>query len=75
MWAQDKRKKTSTKTSSADEGMERREANTLTNLTKVHTMLVFNKESPHIRILSDKSMAVINPLMNKPRGVIEPSFL
>ena len=31
-----------------DEGMERREVNTSTNLTKGHTMFMFNRTSPHI---------------------------
>ena len=42
-WVQDNINKTSTKTSSAGEIIERMEANTSFNLTKVHTMLMFNE--------------------------------
>ena len=74
-WAQDDRKKKQAqKTSSTDEGMERREENASINLTKGHALLVSNKASPHLLILPGKSMIVINPLMNKIRGAIEPSY-
>ena len=45
-WDQDNRNKTSTKKSSSGEGMDRREANTTTNFTKVQTILMFNEPSP-----------------------------
>ena len=68
-------RKQAQKTSSTGEGMVRREANTPINLTKGHTMLMFNKVSPCLRMISEKSTAAINPLMNRTRGALEPVFL
>ena len=58
--------------SSTDEGMETREANTPIKLAEGHTM--FKKATHHIYFL-EGGMTVINPLMNRTGGTIEPRFL
>ena len=52
--------------------MGRRKANTLIRWTEGHTMLMFNKESLHLWIISDKSITVINFLLKITRIAIEP---
>ena len=73
-WTQVNRKKEVQKTSSENEGLWRKGENTSINSRKFHTLLMFNKSISYIWIFY-YSMTVINPLINRKRGGIEPIFL
>ena len=53
--------------------MNRREAKKI-NLTKVHTVLVFNITSTYLLLRYGRYTTVINLLTNQTGGVIEPVF-
>ena len=61
--------------SSTGELMERREANTPINLTKLHTLLMFNESSNYICTPYVNFMTVIKPLINITHRAIETLFL
>ena len=66
---------TSNKTSLIGEVIERMDANTPINLTKGHTIFISNEESPQLWLKPVDPMTVINPIMNRMRGSMEPFFL
>ena len=75
MLDQENRKKTSTKASSTGEVNYRREANTSINLTKVHTILMFNESSPNLTTIFDNPFTVIKfPVFNRTHGAIKLGF-